>query len=207
MERPLPDRYIRFSPGQLNRRIAHAGRLTLLLREINRAMRIKITEPVFFFGEMRRVGEEMDVQVGPYRLEPVKGGLTRIPQFVEMPEEIKQVIQEAAAAPIAAQPMPPPVGSFAEATKAVLKPAPLPKPVSLTASLLTSLAGRRRKLEESIVTEAQAYAKELIEIETSVPSTFAKAKSSLSDRKASLSEIDTSLMDFAGANDIDPLQN
>lgn len=203
-----------------------ALRLTALHRELNAQMDIRITEPVFFLGSQRRVGEVIrDVDDGPYRTQLSQtvspqnpGGLTRIPQFVEMPEEIKTIIQDAAGAvqgaPVVAAPAvtasPPPAptpapGTFGEALRSIQNPAPKPvAPVNPTASLLSGLASRRRKLEQSIVSEAQAYAKELTAIESEIPQVFARASTSLSDRRASLGELDESLKDFAGSNS-DPL--
>jgi hypothetical protein len=196
-------------------------RLLALEREL---MRIRITEPTFFLGKDRHVDEILeDVRTGPHRSEMVPGGLKLIPQFVEMPEEIKQIIHDAAnetASPaIAAMPDIAPVqapalptnshapGTFAEATAAVLKPAPKPiASINPTAALLSGLAKRRRKIEESIVSEAEAYGKALGDLETIVPTVFTQAKESLADRHASLTELSDSLKDFAGSN-TDPLQN
>lgn len=168
-------------------------------------MRFRIIEPVFFLHAQREIGDIIEAPVGPYRNVAGAFGLQRIPQFVEMPDEIKDIIvnaaQDAEKQTVAAAD----VGSFAEATAAVLKPVAAPAPVSRTADVLTALAIRRRKMEETIITEATAYAKRLGEVETSIPTTFAKASASLDDRQASLGEIDASLIDFAGANDIDPL--
>ena len=188
--------------------LATAIQLRLLHRELNAQMRFRITEPTFFLHKAREIGEIMEAPVGPYRNIATGGGLQRIPQFVQMPDEIKDVIVNAVKAdpPVEKQTVTSAeVGTFADATASVLKPAASPKPVSRTASVLTALAGRRRKLEETIITEATAYAKKLGEVEAGVPSTFAKASASLDDRQASLGEIDASLVDFAGANDIDPL--
>ena len=61
-------------------------------------MKIRITEPVFFLGSPRQPDDILDnVTVGPYRTQVIPGGLSRTAQFVEMPEEIKQVLQVAAA--------------------------------------------------------------------------------------------------------------
>lgn len=182
------------------------------------AMRIRITEPTFFLGQDRKEGDILDqVEVGPFRTKVIPGGLARIPQFVEMPEEIKRTIAVAAAdvgkvedilPPMPAQQanaLTPAPGSFGEATAAVLKPAAAAAPISRTAALLSGLAARRRKLEETIANEADAYAKHLDEVEGHVPAVFSKAKTSLDDRQASLGEIDASLKEFAGANR-DPLQ-
>ena len=183
-------------------------------------MRFRITEPTFFLHQDRTIGEIMEAPVGPYRMVATGGGLQRIAQFVEMPDEIKEIIQVAAAdvgnvASILPIPPPSPVeqpakpanGSFAEATAAVLKPAAAaPSPVNKTAGILSALALRRRKLEESIVNDATDYGKELSALETDAPAVFVKAKESLADRRASLGEFSESLKDFAGANDTDPLR-
>lgn len=191
-----------------------ALRLTQLHRELNAQMDIKITEPVFFLGSDRRPGDVLhNVESGPFRTQVIPGGLQRIPQFVEMAEEIQQ---QAAAAPAvsptsATLPKPEPVaavkpapGSFAEANAAVLKPAPA-KPINRTAALLSGLASRRRKLEQSIVDQAEDYASQLSAIEQEVPQVFAKASASLEDRKANLDELSDSLKDLAGSNGGDPL--
>lgn len=51
-------------------------------------MKIRITEPVFFFGKQRSVGEIMEAPVGPFRQVVVPGGLKNIPQFVELPRAV-----------------------------------------------------------------------------------------------------------------------
>jgi hypothetical protein len=72
-----------------------ADRLELAVYDTNQewrdAMKIRITEPVFFEGKNRQVGEEMDVERGPYRkvLTPNVYGYELEPQFVELPIEIK----------------------------------------------------------------------------------------------------------------------
>jgi len=195
-------------------------RLEKLHRELSRFMKIRIIEPTFFLGQERKVGDILDhVETGPFRNQVIPGGLTLIPQFVEMPDEIKQIIQGAVAeiSPTQVPAAPSPVitevaaaaparGSFGEATAVILKPAaPAATPVSRTAATLSALAGRRRKLEEQIGVEATDYAKLLDEVETAVPQTFTKAKESLADRKASLGEISDSLKDLAGSNGGDPL--
>ncbi len=196
-----------------------AVRLQALHRELNAQMKIRITEPVFFLGESRKIGDILEAPIGPYRTQIIPGGLSRIAQFVEMPEEIKQVIQEAAAqqtapalqtstvaagGPSASSALPP--ASFAEATAAIIKPAaPASKPISKTAAMLSALAARRRKLEATIANEATAYAARLTEIETIVPAVFGKAKASLDDRQASLGEIDASLVELSNAGGSDPL--
>jgi hypothetical protein len=174
-------------------------------------MKITITEPTFFLGENRKPGDVIDVEVGPFRTQVIPGGLTRIKQFVEMPEEIKQVLQDAVGGAVVAAAPPeeiapaPAAGTFAEATAAVLKPVVPPAPVSRTAAMLSALAGRRRKLEEAISTEAIAYAKELSEAEAAIPAAFTQAKESLADRRASLGEIVDSAKELAGSNGGDPL--
>lgn len=62
----------------------HTRRLIALLDELT-PMKFRITEPVFFFGKQRSVGEEMEGPVGPYRQVVMPGGLKNIPQFVELP--------------------------------------------------------------------------------------------------------------------------
>lgn len=196
-----------------------ALRLQALHRELNAQMKIRITEPTFFLGQNRKVDEVLtDVEVGPVRTEVIPGGLKRIPQFVEMPEEIKDITKVAAAdvgnvASILPVPQPSPVeepaktatpasGSFAEATASVLKsPAAPPAPVNKTAAMLSALASRRRNLEKSIVDQANSYGEKLKALETKAPDVFKKADASLEDRDASLGELSDSLRDFAGAND------
>ena len=77
--------------------LATAIRLRLLHRELNAQMRFRITEPTFFLHKAREIGEIMEAPVGPYRNVATGGGLQRIPQFVEMPDEIKMIIENAAA--------------------------------------------------------------------------------------------------------------
>lgn len=181
-------------------------------------MRFRITEPTFFLHQDRTVGEIMEAPVGPYRMVATGGGLQRIAQFVEMPDQIKEIIEVAttdagnvasilpvpAPSPIE-QPTKPANSSFAEATAAVLKPSTAaPAPISKTAGILSALASRRRKLEETIIKEATDYGRELSAFETDAPAVFVKAKESLADRKASLGELSESLKDFAGSN-TDPL--
>lgn len=134
-------------------------------------MKIRITEPVFFNGEQRKIGDVLDVQVGPFRTEVVPGGLRRIPQFVEMAEEIKQnaaaetstqsttapspaanepEANRGVAAPVAGSGGPQ-VGTFGEATAAILKPAapPAPKGPSLAARV-RALTARRAKSHDHL---------------------------------------------------------
>jgi hypothetical protein len=177
-------------------------RLEALYHELE-PMRFRITEPVFFWGKQRQVGEVMDAPAGPYRNTVVGGqGLVRVPQF----EEIPVTEETAAPAPIVQTPTPPPPASFAEATAAVIKPVAKPSaPVNKTIVLLSNLTTRRLKLEEMIVTEATDYSQELAAMETSAPKIFTKAKTSLADRQAALNDLSDSLKDFASANGGDPL--
>jgi hypothetical protein len=173
-------------------------------------MKIRITEPVFFLGSQRKPDDVLDnVQVGPFRTNVIPGGLQRIPQYVEMPEEIKEVIQKAVAqAEILPATIPankPVPGSFGEATAAVLRPQTAPMPISRTAGILAGLASRRRKLEEMIVHQAIAYADKLTVIENHAPQIFDKANTSLDDRQTHLSDLADSLKDFATSNGGDPL--
>src|ERR1700689_5479419 len=76
--------------------LSTAIRLRLLHRELNAQMRFRITESTFFLHKAREIGEIMEAPVGPYRNVATGGGLQRIPQFVQMPDEIKDVIVNAA---------------------------------------------------------------------------------------------------------------
>lgn len=114
-------RFWRGSPPPERKRPYSPLRFSQYAQDLSRAvdaMRIRITEPVFFQGSQRRVGEQLDVTVGPYRTQIIPGGLSRIPQFVEMPEEIKQVIQEAVKQTVA----PGDVGSVAAVLPSVTLP-------------------------------------------------------------------------------------
>lgn len=55
-------------------------------------MKFRITEPVFFYGKQRSVGEEMEAPVGPYRQVVMPGGLKNIPQFVELPRALPPAV-------------------------------------------------------------------------------------------------------------------
>lgn len=180
-----------------------ALRLIALHAELNAQMKIRITEPVFFLGLDRKAGDILDCEVGPYRSKIIPGGLARIPQFVQMPEEIKQTIEQAAVAHVTP---PPPKASFAEATAAVLKPpAPPAKPAGVSlAGQIAALTTRRRKLNRTIEVELAAYTEKLVEVETRLPEVMAKANARVEDEATSLGDLDTSLTDFVGAN-ADPL--
>jgi hypothetical protein len=198
--------------------LAVALRLTQLHRELNAQMDIKITEPVFFLGSDRKPGDVLrNVQVGPFRTQVIPGGLQRIPQFVEMAEQIVQAAQNAQPAPqtqpTAAVLPKPELAPQAEAAvvapakpiATALKSSSAPTPINRTTALLSGLASRRRKLEESIVDQANSYSEQLTAIEQAAPKVFAKATASLEDRQASLDELSDSLKDLAGANGGDPL--
>jgi hypothetical protein len=76
--------------------ISSALALAALHRELNAQMKIQITEPVFFLHQDRKPGDVLDkLDAGPHRTRVIPGGLELIPQFVEMPDEIKNVIQNA----------------------------------------------------------------------------------------------------------------
>lgn len=171
-------------------------------------MNIRITEPVFFFGKLRQPGDILEnVSDGPYRTQVIAGGLSRTPQFVEMAEEIKNAAEvvppSSAAVPaqakVASEPLPPaPVVPPPVVLTPVTK---VTTPVSRTGAMLTALAMRRMRLEQTIQSQAQAYAAKLTELEQAVPATFTKGLESLDDRLANLNDLDASLKDLAGSND------
>lgn len=191
--RLLPDIY------DLNQRVRYdrnTQRLEALYAELTKPMKIRITEDTFFYGQERRAGDVMNAPDGPYKNTVVGGkGLVRVPQFVELPE---QIMTETQPTP---EPAVPPPASFGEATAAVLKPVPKPATQAKTnASLLSQLATRRNKLHDTIKTNIDDYAKRLTDMETQAPAVFVKANALLDDEHAGFRALEDSLQEFAGAN-------
>ncbi len=183
-------------------------RLEALYHELA-PMKFRITQPVFFWGKERQVGEIMEAPVGPYKNTLVGGqGLVRVPQFEEIPvtEETQTVISNQAANPapitIATSAVNTPLpASFAEATAAIVKPANKPATqAKTTASLLSQLATRRNKLHDTIKADIDTYAKRLADMETNAPAVFVKANTMLDDEQSGFKDLEDSLQEFAGAN-------
>ncbi len=210
-------------------------KLQRLHQELSTFMRIRITEPTFFLGQERKAGDVLEnVQVGPFRTHVVQGGLARIPQFVEMAEEIKQapeqvVVTAAEVGSVAAVvvtsemvpevkpiavldkpevvPVKPAAGTFGEALASIQKPVSPPlRPESATVGMLAALTARRRALHKTTQEKIVAFTQRLADQEVSVPKVFAKANARLDDEIAASDDFDSSLKDFAGANG-DPLEH
>lgn len=183
-----------------------AFRLMALHRELNAQMKIRITEPVFFLGADRKAGDILkDVASGPFRTKVVPGGLERIPQFVEMPEEIKQIIQHAASAVPATPVQTPtsavlPPATFADATAAVLKPAPVAPKGNPLAARIRALATRRAKFGDLAASLLDSGEKQMTRIEADAPAVLQRANQAAQDELAAITDLGDSLQELNKTN-------
>ena len=181
------------------------------------AMRFRITEPTFFWGKHREVDEIMEAPTGPYRNFATGGGLQRIPQFVEMPDEIKQVIQAAASGSLPSQQgegqaalnaMPPQsegaaaAGTFAEATAAALKPAtPAAKPKgNPLAARIRALTTRRAKFQDDAAAILAPAETAMTEVEANGPAILKRAATASTDELTAITDLADSLKDLDATN-------
>lgn len=147
-------------------------------------MRFRISEPVFFLHKDRIIGEIMEAEVGPYRNVATGGGLQRIAQFVEMPDEIKEVLQGTApAAPVAAKPT---------------KPNPL-------AARLRALTARRAKFQDFAAGLLDTGEKHMTDLETTGPAILQRAVENAKDEIDAIVDMDDAMKQFAASNGGDPL--
>lgn len=176
-----------------------------LHRELNAQMKIRITEPVFFLGSNRQVGDVIDAPVGPYRTQVIAGGLTRIAQFVEMAEEIKQTIQDAAgsaakvaepaAIPVVAQGNAP--APFGEALAVVLKPTAPPAPSAAKAGSLAArvraLTTRRAKFHDLAAAILAQGEDRMTKIEASGPDVLQRSVNQAQDELTAILDLDDAM--------------
>lgn len=176
-------------------------RLQALHRELSAQMKFRITEPTFFLHSERKVGEIMEAPVGPYRNVATGGGLQRIPQFVEMPEEIKQVIENAAANALPQQ-----VGTAQNTlTPAVaLAPAKPTKPNPLAARV-RALTARRAKFTDFAADLLDTGEKLMTDLEANGPTILQRGVDSTKDEIDAIVDLDDALKQFAAGNGGDPL--
>lgn len=175
------------------------------LSEAVEAMRFRITEPTFFLHSERKVGDILEAPVGPYRNVATGGGLQRIPQFVEMPEEIKRTISDAAAGNLgdlsqqtgAAQNSltPPMLAAVAK----VAKPNPL-------AARVRALTARRAKFSDFAAGLLDTGEKHMSELETNGPDILKRGVDSTKDEIDAIVDLDDAMKQFAAANGGDPLE-
>lgn len=169
-----------------------AGRFSRYARALEQAVanmkKIRITEPVFFLGEQRQPGDIMHAEVGPVRTERVPGGLSRIPQFVEMPEEIKQTIEQAAASA-----MPAVTVNAAPAPKIAPKANPL-------AARIRGLTTRRAKFQDYAASLLDEGEKAMGDIETNGPAILERSVQASQDELTAISDLGDSLKEMDRAN-------
>jgi hypothetical protein len=152
-------------------------------------MRFEITEPTFFWGKQRQVGEIMEAPVGPYRNFATGGGLQRIPQFIEMPEEIVETMQTA----VAASSVQPTAPSVAPAIKIAPKANPL-------AARIRSLTTRRAKFQDeasSILAQGETA---MAAIEANGPAILKRASQASTDELTAIADLATSLKELDATN-------
>lgn len=128
--------------NQEYRRRRNTDRLESLYQE---AMKFTITEPTFFQGSDRRVGDILDFPTGPVTYKrALNGKMEPVPQYVELPEEIKTPVTEPTAQPAPVSTPLPPV---------TLTPKTEPKPMANPGSFAASL---KAMLDEAKSGVAQA---------------------------------------------------
>jgi hypothetical protein len=213
---------MRFSAFRFGQASADLSRALLDLSNEVKAgstMRIRITEPVFFQGRDRKEGDVLEhIEVGPFRTQVIPGGLQRIPQFVEMPEEIKQVLQAAAQpavevpvpAVVVPPPLPPPLPQAAPPAPPPPPPAPVPaasrpaKPNPLAARV-RALTARRAKFQDFAASLLDTGEHHMTEIENKAPEILTKAVNNAKDEIDAIVDLDDAMKQFAAGNGGDPL--
>ena len=177
-------------------------------------MKIRITEDTFWLGHNRKIGEVLDGQVaGPFRTEPGPGGLKRIPQFVEMAEQIQtpNPPQAAAPQPVTPPPVPadaqaakPAAGTFAEATAAALKSA---APVASTksagnplAARVRALTARRAKFQDVAAGILEQGEEAMTKVEADGPAILQRSVEASNDELAAITDLADSLKDMDRQN-------
>jgi hypothetical protein len=193
--RLLPEVY------DINQRLKYernTKRLEALYHELA-PMKFRITEPTFFWGKERQVGEIMDAPVGPYRNTVVGGqGLVRVPQF----EEIMTDTTAAATAPDTGTIAAPPAGTFAQATASVLNPtpaAPKAKPAPLAARV-RALTARKAKFQDLAAGLLSAGETAMATIENDGPGILQRANQATQDEVTAILDLDDAMKQFADTN-------
>jgi hypothetical protein len=176
--------------------LATAFRLRLLHRELNAQMRFRITEPTFFLHKDREIGEIMEAPVGPYRNVATGGGLQRMPQFVEMPDEIKDIIQTAVANEAKDAPTVLTVPSVVNAPSPV-KVAPKANPL---AARIRALTTRRAKFQDDAAAILGPAETAMTEIETNGPVVLKRAAQASNDEMTAITDLATSLKELDATN-------
>ena len=160
-------------------------------------MKFKITSPVFFWGKERQPGEIMDAPVGPYRNTVVGGqGLVRVPQFEEI-----SVTDTTTAAPTAPATTPA-TATFAQATAAVLNPAPVapkakPAPLAARVRALTARKAKFQDLAAGLLTAGETA---MATIENDGPGILTRANQSTQDEVTAILDLDDAMKQFAESN-------
>lgn len=161
---------------------------------------IRITEPVYFLGEQRKPGDVLHAEMGPYRTETIPGGLKRIAQFVDMPEEIKQVIEQAAANAMPMQTG----GTAANAMPAVsVNPAPAAKvapKANPLAARIRGLTTRRAKFQDYAASLLDEGEQAMGDIETNGPAILERSVQASQDELTAISDLGDSLKEMDRAN-------
>lgn len=183
---PVNRRHERYSPRRFSR---YARELEAAIN----AMRFRITEPTFFLHKDREVGEVMEAKVGPYRNIATGGGLQRIPQFVEMPDEIKEVIQSAAQSADIGQPS----NQGQSPQTAPVRMAPKANPI---AARVRALATRRAKFQDLATSLLDSGETTMTRIETDAPGILTRANQAAEDEIAAITDLDTAMKQFAAGN-------
>ncbi len=186
----LPARRVRRPRGY------SALRFSVYAKELAKAvdaMRFRITEPVFFWGKERHAGEIMEAPVGPYRNFPTGGGLQRIPLFVEMPEEIKQTIEQAAGTPTVA----PAATAVVESKPAPIKVAPKANPLAARIRALTTRRAKFQDEASAILAQGETV---MTQIEANGPDILKRAHQASFDELTAITDLGSSLKEMDATN-------
>lgn len=144
-------------------------------------MRFRITEPTFWRGQERKVGDELEDVAGPFRTQLGAGGLQKINQFVELPEQI-----------VTEPTIPPPV-----------TPIPAPKPVAKSTPLaarVRALTGRNARFQDAAGLLLSDGEKAMTTLETDGPGILQRATQSMQDGVTAIIDLGDSLKELDRAN-------
>src|SRR5581483_8518979 len=159
-------------------------RFSRYARELEKAvhaMRFRITEPTFFWGKHRQPGEIMEAPTGPYRNFATGGGLQRIPQFIEMPDENAQAIQHIAAnnaQPIVQQATQQSTAAPLAVPQVTIKAAPKANPL---AARIRALTTRRAKFQDEAASILDPAETAMTQIESDGPMILKKVSNAATD--------------------------
>jgi hypothetical protein len=181
------------------RRVAYSQhRFSRFAKELSQAvdaMRFRIIEPTFFLHKQRRVGEIMEAPVGPYRNVAGAFGLQRIPQFVEMPDEIKDTIVNAAQGVLPEQ------GQAGQAVNALTPPpiklAPKANPL---AARIRALTTRRAKFQDEAAVILSQGESAMTQVEATGPVVLKRAHQASFDELTAITDLATSLKELDATN-------